>query len=175
MLGGGTIDTTACAAPTLDGCVLSDCSFTSLPDKWQAGTPPIAEALGLAAAIDYLTDIGLDRLATHESRLMHRLCQGLRDIPGVELYGPPDPADRIAVVSFNIAGRDFQTVGQLLNDRYNVAVRAGQHCALNYFFAELHEEDSRAGNVRASLYLYNTIDEVDRLIAAVTEIASQGA
>lgn len=175
VLGGGTIDTTACAAPTLDGCVLSDCSFTSLPDKWQAGTPPIAEALGLAAAIDYLTALGLDNLAAHEQQLMHQLCTGLSRIDGVELYGPPDPADRVAVVSFNIAGRDFTEVGQLLNDSYGVAVRAGQHCALNYFFNELHEEDSRAGNVRASLYLYNTADEVDRLVAAVADIAAQGA
>ncbi|MEU7751368.1 cysteine desulfurase [Micromonospora sp. NPDC049101] len=175
VLGGGSIDTTACAAPTLDGCVLSDCSFTSLPDKWQAGTPPIAEALGLAAAIDYLTEVGLDNLAVHEQELMHQLCDGLSAIDGVELYGPPDPADRVAVVSFNIAGRDFTEVGQLLNDRYGVAVRAGQHCALNYFFNELHEEDSRAGNVRASLYLYNTADEVDQLIAAVADIAAQGA
>jgi cysteine desulfurase / selenocysteine lyase len=175
VLGGGTIDTTACAAPTLDGCVLDDCSFTSLPDKWQAGTPPIAEALGLAAAIDYLRDIGLDRLAAHESVLMHRLCDGLAAIPGVELYGPRDPADRVAVVSFNVTDRDFQEVGRILNDQYGVAVRAGQHCALNYFFAELHDEDSRAGNVRASLYLYNTAEEVDRLIAAVGEIAAKKA
>jgi cysteine desulfurase/selenocysteine lyase len=173
VLGGGSIDTTACAAPSLEGCVLSDCTFSSLPDKWQAGTPPIAEALGLAAAIDYLGNAGLDRIAAHESELMHQLCGGLRSIPGVELYGPPDPADRIAVVSFNVGDRDFQEVGRLLNDRYDVAVRAGQHCALNYFFAELHEEDSRAGNVRASLYLYNTAHEVDRLIAAVADIAAR--
>lgn len=175
VLGGGTIDTTACAAPTLDGCVLSDCSFTSLPDKWQAGTPPIAEAIGLAAAIDYLTTLGYEQVAAHEQQLMHRLCNGLSALDGVELYGPPDPADRVAVVSFNVTGRDFTEVGQLLNDRYGIAVRAGQHCALNYFFNELREEDGRAGNVRASLYVYNTAHEVDRLIAAVAEIAAQGA
>lgn len=175
VLGGGTIDTTACAAPTLDGCVLSDCSFTSLPDKWQAGTPPIAEALGLAAAIDYLTGLGLENIAAHEEQLMSQLVSGLNAIPRVEVYGPADPKDRVAVVSFNIAGRDFAEVGQLLNDRYGVAVRAGQHCALNYFFNELHEEDNRAGNVRASLYVYNTGTEVDKLIAAVADIAAQGA
>jgi cysteine desulfurase/selenocysteine lyase len=173
VLGGGTIDTTACAAPTLDGCVLSDCSFTTLPDKWQAGTPPIAEALGLAAAIDYLTTVGLDNIAAHEHQLMHQLVSGLSAIDGVEVYGPADPADRVAVVSFNVRGRDFAEVGQLLNDRYGVAVRAGQHCALNYFFNELHEEDNRAGNVRASLYLYNTADEVTRLVDAVADIAAQ--
>jgi cysteine desulfurase / selenocysteine lyase len=145
VLGGGTIDTTACAAPTLDGCQLSGCSFTALPDKWQAGTPPIAEALGLAAAIDYLNDVGLDAIAAHEAPLMRQMCEGLAAIPGVELYGPADPADRVAVVSFNVADYDFGQVGAVLNDRYGVAVRAGQHCALNYFFAELHEEDSRAG------------------------------
>jgi len=175
VLGGGTIDTTACAAPTLDGCRLSDCSFTALPDKWQAGTPPIAEALGLAAAIDYLAAVGPERLAAHEAVLMRQLCDGLTAIDGVELYGPRDPAQRTAVVSFNVAGRDFSEVGQLLNDRHQVAVRAGQHCALNYFFNELHEEDSRAGNVRASLYLYNTAAEVDRLINAVAEVAAEGA
>ncbi|WP_162907073.1 aminotransferase class V-fold PLP-dependent enzyme [Allorhizocola rhizosphaerae] len=173
VLGGGTIDTTACAAPTLDGCVLSDCSFTTLPDKWQAGTPPIAEALGLAAAIDYLNGIGLDNIAAHEHQLMQQLLSGLSAIDGVEVYGPADPADRVAVVSFNIVGRDFAEVGQLLNDRYGVAVRAGQHCALNYFFNELHEEDNRAGNVRASLYVYNTAEEVSRLLDAVAELAAE--
>jgi cysteine desulfurase/selenocysteine lyase len=172
ILGGGTIDTTSCAAPTLETCVLEHCNFTDLPHKWQAGTPPIGEALGLAAAVHYLEAIGRDALAAHEQRLMSQLLNGLLDTPGVEVHGPRRPEDREAIVSFNVSGVPPEEVGRLLNDRYNVAVRAGQHCAVNYFFKELHDAVEFPGNVRAGLYLYNTEEDVSRLLEGVREIAT---
>jgi cysteine desulfurase/selenocysteine lyase len=171
ILGGGTIDTTSCAAPSLDTCVLEHCSFTGLPHKWQAGTPPIGEALGLAAAARYLSAIGRERLAEHESQLMAQLLGGLLDIPEVQIHGPLQPENREAIVSFNIKGLPPEEVGRILNDNYNVAVRAGQHCAVNYFFKELQEAVDYPGNVRAGLYVYNTEDDVARLVDGVRAIA----
>ncbi|MFI0355833.1 aminotransferase class V-fold PLP-dependent enzyme [Actinomadura sp. 9N407] len=170
MLGGGTIDTAACECPSLEECSLEYCSYSELPLKWQAGTPPIAEALGLRAAIDYLEAVGLDRLAAHEHGLMRRLLDGLGGIPGVELYGPADPDLRVGIVSFNIRGVPPEEIGRVLDERYGVAVRAGQHCAVNYF-NEVQGVGSATGNVRAGLYLYNTAAEIDRFLEAVDTTA----
>jgi cysteine desulfurase / selenocysteine lyase len=170
ILGGGTIDTAACECPSLEECRIEYCSFSELPDKWQAGTPPIAEALGLHAAIGYLRKVGLDRLAAYEHGLMSRLLDGLAGIGGVELYGPVDPDRRIAIVSFNIGRVPPEEVGRILDERYGIAVRAGRHCAVNYF-NEIEGAGSVAGNVRAGLYLYNTAEEVDRFLGAVDQIA----
>jgi cysteine desulfurase/selenocysteine lyase len=172
MLGGGTIDTTVCAAPSLDGCVLSDCSFTGLPHKWQAGTPPIAEALGLEAAVHYLEGIGFDRLQQHETELVKALCDGLAAIDKVDIHGPQSAAERTAIVAFNVGDLPPDEVGRILNDRYQLGVRAGQHCAVNYFQPELSSGEGQAGNVRASVYLYNTLEEVHRLVDAVDEISA---
>jgi cysteine desulfurase / selenocysteine lyase len=171
VLGGGTIDTTSCASPSLETCVLEHCSFTGLPHKWQAGTPPIAEALGLAAAMDYLSAIGAERLAVHEHHLLDRMLRGMTEIPGVEIHGPLNAEDRHAIVSFNVAGMPPEEVGRILNENFGVAVRAGQHCAVNYFFKELNEHVEHPGNVRAGVYLYNNDADVDRLLEGVQAIA----
>jgi cysteine desulfurase/selenocysteine lyase len=173
MLGGGTIDTANCACPSLEECSIDYCSFSELPHKWQAGTPPIAEALGLQAAIGYLQAVGLDALADYEHGLMRRLLQGLTEIRGVDLYGPADPDLRIGIVSFNIGTIPPEEIGRILNERHGIAVRAGQHCAVNYFtFDDPQGVDHAAGNVRAGLYLYNTAAEIERFLEAVDEIAA---
>ncbi|MEV0237996.1 cysteine desulfurase [Nonomuraea sp. NPDC050786] len=172
MLGGGTIDTTSCAAPSLDGCVLEHCSFTGLPHKWQAGTPPIAETIALAAAADYLRNVGYEWIAEHEVALLRRLLEGLKAIPGVDIHGPQGLEGRTSIVSFNVAGIPPEEVGRILSDNYQVAVRAGQHCAVNYFFKELHEKVEHPGNVRAGIYLYNTLEDVERLLNGVRDIAA---
>lgn len=171
MLGGGTLDTAACNCPSLEECSLEYCSYSELPHKWQAGTPPIAEALGLQAAIEYLNAVGMDAIAEHDRVLTARLMDGLSRIRGVELYGPTDPADRMAVVSFNIGDLHPDEVGRILNERHRIAVRTGQHCAVNYF-NEVNGYAGSPGNVRAGVYLYNTIEEIDRTVAAVDEIAT---
>ncbi|MBO2453378.1 cysteine desulfurase [Actinomadura barringtoniae] len=173
MLGGGTIDTANCECPSLEECSIDYCSFTDLPHKWQAGTPPIAEALGLQAAIGYLQEVGLDRLAAYEHGLMQRLLQGLTEIRGVDLYGPADADQRIGIVSFNVGTIPPEEIGRILNERHGIAVRAGQHCAVNYFnFDDVQGVGHAAGNVRAGLYLYNTTAEIERFLEAVDEVAS---
>ncbi|NUT46958.1 MAG: cysteine desulfurase [Saccharothrix sp.] len=171
MIGGGTLDTSACECPSLEECSLEYCSYSELPDKWQAGTPPIAEAYGLHAAIDYLREVGFDKIAAHDRVLMDRLVDGLRSVKGIDIYGPADNADRLAIVSFNIGDLHPDDVGRILNERYHIGVRTGQHCAVNYF-NEVNGHAGSPGNVRASVYLYNTVEEVDRTVRAVDEIAT---
>jgi cysteine desulfurase/selenocysteine lyase len=170
MLGGGTFDTASCACPSLEECSIEYCSYTDLPHKWQAGTPPIAEAFGLRAAIEYLDRVGLDRLVGYEHGLMSRLLTGLTGIHGVDLYGPASADERTAIVSFNVGGIPPEEIGRILDERYGIAVRAGQHCAVNYF-NDVQGVGTAPGNVRASLYLYNTVNEVDRFLEAVDDIA----
>ncbi|MBW4718728.1 aminotransferase class V-fold PLP-dependent enzyme [Saccharothrix obliqua] len=171
MIGGGTLDTSACDCPSLEECSLDYCSYSELPDKWQAGTPPIAEAYGLHAAIEYLRGVGFDRIAAHDRALMDRLVDGLRSVKGIDIYGPEDNADRLAIVSFNIGDLHPDEVGRILNERYHIGVRTGQHCAVNYF-NEVNGHAGSPGNVRAGVYLYNTAEEVDRTVRAVDEIAT---
>jgi cysteine desulfurase/selenocysteine lyase len=170
FLGGGTMDTSACHCTTLEGCSIDECTYNELPHKWLAGTPPIAEMLGLSAAIDYLDAVGFEAIMRHDAQLMKRALPGLLAIPGIELFGPEDPAERCSILSFNIGTLPPAEVGRILNEEFNIAVRAGDHCAVNYF-REVQELERPKGNVRASFYLYNTVDEVDRFLAAVKAIA----
>ncbi|MEU8181096.1 cysteine desulfurase [Micromonospora sp. NPDC049044] len=172
ILGGGTVDTSAeCTCETLESCVIDDSRFSPLPDKWQAGTPPIAEAIGLAAAMDYLGKIGFPAVEAHDRALVGRALAGLTSIKGVKVFGSHRVEDTSSILSFNIQGVPPEEVGRLLNGRYKVAVRAGSHCALSYFRGVSLSEGTK-GNVRAGFYLYNTLDEVDRFVAAVDELAT---
>ncbi|TWT56575.1 aminotransferase class V-fold PLP-dependent enzyme [Allorhodopirellula solitaria] len=144
--------------------------FTSqeLPEKFEAGTPPIVEAIGLAAALKYLSAIGMDRIHAHECVLGQRVDAGLRAIDGVRVIGPT--ADKKAGInSFLIDGVHAHDVSQFL-DGYGVAVRAGHHCTM-----PLHEAMGVTATTRASCYLYNTPAEVDRLLEAVTDVRSKFA
>lgn len=172
IVGGGTIDTEAqCRCPSIDACGPRYMTFSALPEKWQAGTPPIAEAIGLGAAVDYLQAVGIDNVHSHSQILVAEVAAGLRAIPGIQVYGPRDTALLSSIVSFNLAGVPPAEVGRMLNDRYHIAVRSGAHCALSYFMGADAVVDV-PGNVRASFYLYNTPDEARRLVSAVAEIAS---
>jgi cysteine desulfurase/selenocysteine lyase len=170
-LGGGTITTGACACSSVDACQFSLVTFAELPWKWQAGTPPIAEVIGLGRAVEYLEDVGLDAVEAHDRDLTRRALIGLREISGVEIFGPLDPEAHCAIISFNIADLLPVDVGRTLNERFKIAVRAGDHCALAYF-KEIQSDKRTWGNVRASFYLYNTQDDVDRLLGAVEKIAN---
>jgi cysteine desulfurase/selenocysteine lyase len=139
-----------------------------LPDKFEAGTPPIAEAIGLAAAVDYLQAIGLERIEAHEHDLCQRADVGLRVIEGVRIIGPP-PDHKAGIVSFHIDGVHAHDISQQL-DHYGIAVRAGHHCTM-----PLHHALGLTSTTRASFYLYNTSDEVERLIAAVNEVRTKFA
>lgn len=139
-----------------------------LPEKFEAGTPPIVEAIGLAAALKYLTAIGIDRIHAHERVLGERVDAGLRAIEGVRVIGPA--ADKKSGInSFLIEGVHAHDVSQFL-DRYGVAVRAGHHCTM-----PLHHAIGVTATTRASCYLYNTTAEVDRLLEAVADVRAKFA
>lgn len=134
--------------------------FAELPAKFEAGTLPIAEAIGLGAAIDYVESLGLPAIGAHEDELMRRACRQLSEIPGLSIIGP-EPAARGAIVSFTVAGVHPHDMAELL-DRKGVAVRAGHHCTM-----PLHERLGLNATTRASFALYNTAAEVDLLCEAV--------
>lgn len=139
-----------------------------LPEKFEAGTPPIVEAIGLAAALDYISAIGMNRIHAHERVLGERVDAGLRAIDGVRLIGPT--ADKKAGInSFLIEGVHAHDVSQFLDTR-GVAVRAGHHCTM-----PLHQAIGVTATTRASCYLYNTPAEVDQLLDAVAGVRAKFA
>jgi cysteine desulfurase/selenocysteine lyase len=135
-------------------------TWGELPHKFEAGTSPIAEAVGFGAAIDYLTTIGLDAILDHEHELAATALDKLAEVPGVKLYGPA--ADRRAgIVSFNVEGVHPHDVAQIL-DLDGVAIRAGHHCC-----QPLMQKLGVAATNRASFYLYTIPEEIDRLVDGV--------
>jgi len=140
-------------------------SFTpnELPHKFEAGTPAIAEAIGFGAAVDYLQGIGLESIAAHEQEIISYALERLEEIPGVMVYGPTAEY-KGGVASFTLAGVHAHDVAQLL-DADGVAVRAGHHCAM-----PLHEKFQLNATTRASFYLYNTVEEVDKLVHAIYRV-----
>ncbi len=151
--GGGMIDQV-----TTDGFTAGE-----LPARFEAGTPPIVEAIGLKAAIDYLQAIGLDAISQHEQSLVQRAFSQLDKIEGLQVLGPP--ADqRAGLVSFVVEGVSTQDIATLL-DQQGVAIRAGHHCAM-----PLHKYLGVRNSCRASFYLYNTLDEVDQFVVALNKV-----
>jgi len=132
-------------------------TFAPPPHKFEAGTMPIAQAVGLGAAIDYLTEIGLDAIRAHELRLIEHTLRVLGEVEGLRLLGPADAADRGSAFSFTVEGVHPHDVSQVLDDR-GIAVRAGHHCAW-----PLHRAFGVQASTRASFYLYNTREEADTL------------
>jgi len=138
-----------------------DATWHELPWKFEAGTPVIAQGIALDAAIDYLEDVGMDAIQRHEHRLAQYAMERLNGTEGVETYGPPEGVERGGLVSFNVDGVHAHDVSEICND-FAVAVRAGDHCT-----QPLHDRLGIAASARASFYVYNTREEVDRLIEAV--------
>jgi cysteine desulfurase/selenocysteine lyase len=137
--------------------------YLPAPMRFEAGTQRISQAIGLAAAIRYLQDVGLDRIAEHESVLGERLVDGLSALPGIRVLGQGAGSHRVGLASFDVAGVHSHDVGQFLDDR-GIAVRVGHHCA-----QPLHRRLGVTSSTRASTYLYSTVDEVDQLIAGVSD------
>lgn len=136
-------------------------SYAPPPQRFEAGTPPIAQAVGLGAAIDYLNGLGMAAIEEHEAAITARLLAGLGGLDGVQILGPTDLADRGGAVSFTVDGVHPHDVMQLLDSR-GVAVRGGHHCA-----APLHRRLGVQSSTRASGYLYTTNEEVDALVESV--------
>ncbi|ERN42684.1 cysteine desulfurase, SufS subfamily [Rubidibacter lacunae KORDI 51-2] len=137
-----------------------------LPHKFEAGTPAIGEAIALGAAVDYLSDLGMDRIHAYEEELTTHLFAKLRTLPEVRIYGPQPAAngcDRAALASFNVTGAHASDLATLL-DRDGIAIRSGHHCT-----QPLHRILGASGSARASLYFYNTHAEIDTFAAALCE------
>ncbi|HUG35288.1 MAG TPA: cysteine desulfurase [Anaerolineales bacterium] len=135
----------------------------TLPHKFEAGTPAIAEAVGFGAAVDYLTSVGMNSIAAHEHEITEYALERLEEIPGVRVFGP-DAGYKGGVAAFTLAGVHPHDVAQIL-DRDGIAVRAGHHCA-----QPLHEKFGIPATSRASFYLYNTKDEVDLLVNGIYKV-----
>ncbi len=139
--------------------------FNDIPWKFEAGTPDIPAAIGLGAALDYLTGIGMDNVRAHERELVAYALDTLpREVPGIQLYGPDDPDRRGGVVTFNLPDIHPHDVATLL-DREAVAIRAGHHCTM-----PLHERLELAASARASFNVYSDTDDIDRLAAGLRRV-----
>jgi cysteine desulfurase/selenocysteine lyase len=146
-------------------------SFTpaELPAKFEAGTPPIAPAIAMSAAIEYLENIGLDAIHRHEDVLTRYAYDQLNQIEGLHILGPP-PEFRAGLISFAFERVHAHEFAQVLNDRFGVAVRAGHHCT-----QPLHNSLGISASTRASFYLYNRPEDVDRLIEGVIAVQAMFA
>ena len=141
---------------------LEGTTYHDLPWKFEAGTQAIAEVIGLGAAVDYLTELGMDAVRSHERELTEYAYEALSDIEGLTVYGPP-PSRRAGVISFSVKGihpHDLATIA----DRDQVCLRAGHHCAM-----PLMTRLGVAATARASFYVYTQKDEVDRLVGSIKE------
>ncbi len=133
-------------------------TWADVPAKFEAGTPSVGDAIGLGVAVEYLTGIGLDRIREHEIELTGYALERLREVPDLTIFGPADPAQRGGVISFTLGDIHPHDVAAIL-DEENVAVRAGHHCC-----QPLMDALGVMATTRASFYLYNTPEDVDRLI-----------
>ena len=150
LTGGGMIRRVGCTSAT----------WNDLPGKFEAGTPAIAEAVGLGAAVDYLSAVGMEAVWAHEQELAAYGLDRLEEVPGVRVIGPP-AAERSGVLAFAVQAIHPHDLAQVL-DLEGIAIRAGLHCA-----QPLHQRFGLNGTARASFYLYNTHDEVDRLVEGI--------
>jgi cysteine desulfurase/selenocysteine lyase len=133
-------------------------TFREPPQRFEAGTPPVSQAIAWHAATDLLAEIGMDRVAAHEHALTERLLAGVAALPGVRVLGPTTARDRVGAVSVVVDGVHPHDVGQLLDDQ-GVAVRVGHHCA-----QPVHRRYGVSASTRASVYLYSTPGEVDAFL-----------
>jgi cysteine desulfurase/selenocysteine lyase len=148
----------------IETVTLQRSTYAKPPARFEAGTPPIAEAVGLGAAVDYLTAVGMESIAAHEKELTAYALEHLHTVPGLRIIGPDTMVGRAGTISFDLAGVHPHDVGQIL-DAEGVQVRVGHHCA--------RPTCVRFGvpaTTRASLYLYNTPAEVDALVTALEKV-----
>ena len=145
----------------IETVTMESATYAPVPQKFEAGVPNAAQAIGLAAACDYLTELGMDRVAAHEHLLVGRILDGLAERPWVRVVGPTDRTDRGGAVAFVVDGVHAHDVGQVL-DHEGVAVRVGHHCAW-----PLHRRMGVTATTRVSVHAYNTVEEIDVFLAAL--------
>jgi cysteine desulfurase/selenocysteine lyase len=136
-------------------------TWADLPWKFEAGTPPIAEAVGIGAAAEYLMGVGMEAVRAHEMAMAEHMLDALSEVEDITIYGPRDPRTRGAAVSFSLPDLHPHDIAQLI-DREGVCIRAGHHCA-----KPLMRVLGVAATARASAYLYNSPDEIDALVRAL--------
>ncbi len=139
----------------------------TLPWKFEAGTANIADGYAFGVAIDYLSKIGMDNIWKHEQKLTKFVLEKLMQMKNVEIYGPLDWKKRGGLVSFNVKGMEAHDVAGILDNRANICVRSGHHCAM-----PMHKKLGVNGSVRASFYLYNTEKEIEVFIKHLNEIVN---
>jgi cysteine desulfurase/selenocysteine lyase len=139
-------------------------TYADVPTRFEAGTPAVADAVGLGAAVEYLSGLGMDRIRAHERELLEYALERLPGVPGITLLGPDDPDQRSGVVAFTLGDVHPHDVAAIL-DGQQIAVRAGHHCN-----QPLMERFGLVATTRASFYVYNTPDDVDRLIDALHHV-----
>jgi cysteine desulfurase/selenocysteine lyase len=147
----------------IESATISTARYAAPPKRFEAGVPNMAQAVGLGAAIDYLTSIGMNQIHAHESALTQRAIDGLSAIPGLSIVGPKDMKLRGGALSFTVEGIHPHDLGQVLDDQ-GIAVRTGHHCAW-----PLMQALRVQATTRASFYLYNTFEEIDQLVSAVID------
>ena len=153
VLTGGSMITTV---------TMEETEFMPAPQRFEAGTQPVAEVAAFATAIGYLAEVGLDNVLEHEKELARVLLDGIAEIPGIRILG--DAADRIGTVAFDVDGVHAHDVGQYL-DSQGIAVRVGHHCA-----QPLHRRFGVTASTRASTYLYNNVEDCTRFLTALAEV-----
>lgn len=141
---------------------LDESKWARLPARFEAGTPAIAQAIALGTAIEYVNQLGFDVIEEQEHQLSQYAMERLQSVPGLEIYGPQELEQRGAIFSFNIAGAHPEDLATLL-DRKGIAVRHGHHCTM-----PLHQLLQIPASVRASLTFYNTTEDIDALIEAIS-------
>lgn len=145
---------------------LDHSTFAEPPSRFEAGTPAIGEAIGLGAAIDYLSAIGMQKIHDYEVELANYLYESLRSVPGVHVYGPAPSQTvfRAALCSFNVENIHPTDIATFLDQQHGVAIRSGHHCA-----QPLHRHLGVSASARASLHFYNTKEDVDAFIHALVD------
>jgi cysteine desulfurase/selenocysteine lyase len=155
FLGGGEM---------IETVTMAGSTFSALPHKYEAGTPPIAQAVGLGAAVDYLSALGMDAVAAHERELTAYALERLHEVDGLRVIGPCDPVERGGAVSYVLEGIHPHDVGQVL-DALGIAVRVGHHCA-----RPVCDRFGVPATTRASFYVYSTTAEVDALVDGLLHV-----
>jgi cysteine desulfurase / selenocysteine lyase len=155
FLGGGSM---------IETVKLTGTTYAAPPARFEAGTPPIVQAIGLGAAIDYLNEIGMDAIAWHEKELTAYALEALDTVAGIRIYGPKVPVGRGATLSFGLDGVHPHDVGQVL-DSLGIQVRVGHHCA-----KPVCDRFGVPAMTRASFYLYTTTEEIDALVRGLEQV-----
>lgn len=153
---------------TVQNSTYDSCIMLKPPEKYEAGLQNYASAIGLAAAADYLENVGLDNVGKHEKELNSIITEGIKDIKGLSILGPADPAMRSGIISFNIESMHPHDIAMMMDDIANIMMRSGAHCVHSWF----NNNAMKNGSARASLYLYNTKDEAETFIEKLKEVAT---